>query len=94
MPPPEYDTKTKQRPYSVASPPSSSSAASRMVIPQIPPFQGSRQSRIQPKKASNLIGPYLLLQTIGEGEFAKVKLGMHIDTGEEVCAVYASPIRG
>ncbi|KAG0245025.1 hypothetical protein BGX31_008118 [Mortierella sp. GBA43] len=31
-----------------------------------------------------MFGPYLLLQTLGEGEFAKVKLGMHADTGEEV----------
>ncbi|KAI7824796.1 kinase-like domain-containing protein [Gamsiella multidivaricata] len=31
-----------------------------------------------------MFGPYLLLQTLGEGEFAKVKLGMHNDTGEEV----------
>ncbi|KAF9908797.1 hypothetical protein EC991_009500 [Linnemannia zychae] len=31
-----------------------------------------------------MFGPYLLLQTLGEGEFAKVKLGMHADSGEEV----------
>ncbi|KAF9190261.1 hypothetical protein BGZ51_008792 [Haplosporangium sp. Z 767] len=31
-----------------------------------------------------MFGPYLLLQTLGEGEFAKVKLGMHAQTGEEV----------
>ena len=31
-----------------------------------------------------MFGPYLLLQTLGEGEFAKVKLGMHAETGEEV----------
>ncbi|KAG0313135.1 hypothetical protein BGZ99_009070 [Dissophora globulifera] len=35
-------------------------------------------------RRGNLFGPYLLLQTLGEGEFAKVKLGMHADTGEEV----------
>jgi hypothetical protein len=31
-----------------------------------------------------MFGPYLLLQTLGEGEFAKVKLGMHAESGEEV----------
>ncbi|CAG8456663.1 1617_t:CDS:10 [Paraglomus occultum] len=31
-----------------------------------------------------MFGPYLLLQTLGEGEFGKVKLGMHADTHEEV----------
>ncbi|KAF9896719.1 hypothetical protein BX616_006886, partial [Lobosporangium transversale] len=31
-----------------------------------------------------MFGPYLLLQTLGEGEFAKVKLGMHADSGEEL----------
>ncbi|KAI8058071.1 kinase-like domain-containing protein [Syncephalis plumigaleata] len=30
-----------------------------------------------------MLGPYVMLQTVGEGEFAKVKLGMHVDTGEE-----------
>ncbi|RXW22535.1 hypothetical protein EST38_g3306 [Candolleomyces aberdarensis] len=29
-------------------------------------------------------GPYLLLQTLGEGEFGKVKLGLHCQWGEEV----------
>ncbi|PVU99796.1 hypothetical protein BB559_000399 [Furculomyces boomerangus] len=37
------------------------------------------------KKIKNkFFGPYLLLQTIGEGEFAKVKLGLHRETGKEV----------
>ncbi|KAI8324593.1 Pkinase-domain-containing protein [Martensiomyces pterosporus] len=36
------------------------------------------------KPKSNFFGPYLLLQTIGEGEFAKVKLALHRDSGEEV----------
>lgn len=63
--------------------------ATKYKVAPIPPFQGGRNktgeatSKIQPRKASNLIGQYLLLQTLGEGEFAKVKLGMHIETGEE-----------
>ncbi|KAF9947790.1 hypothetical protein BGZ70_002513, partial [Mortierella alpina] len=35
-------------------------------------------------RRGNMFGPYLLLQTLGEGEFAKVKLGMHAETGDEV----------
>ncbi|KAL0086985.1 kinase-like domain-containing protein, partial [Phycomyces blakesleeanus] len=30
-----------------------------------------------------VFGPYLLLQTLGEGEFGKVKLAIHIETGHE-----------
>ncbi|KAG0362916.1 hypothetical protein BGZ54_008428 [Gamsiella multidivaricata] len=32
----------------------------------------------------NMFGPYELQQTLGEGEFGKVKLGRHIETDEEV----------
>ncbi|KAJ2395506.1 hypothetical protein GGI05_001553, partial [Coemansia sp. RSA 2603] len=46
---------------------------------------GSRPSASGRRKPKNtFFGPYLLLQTIGEGEFAKVKLALHRDTGEEV----------
>lgn len=31
----------------------------------------------------NHFGPYVLLYTIGEGEFAKVKYGIHNKSGEE-----------
>lgn len=37
-----------------------------------------------PKRAIPRFGPYLLLQTLGEGEFGKVKLGLHASWGEEV----------
>ncbi|KAI9245064.1 kinase-like domain-containing protein [Sporodiniella umbellata] len=36
------------------------------------------------QKKQNKIGDYNLLQTLGEGEFGKVKLGVHTETGEEV----------
>ena len=36
------------------------------------------------QKKQNKLGPYNLLQTFGEGEFGKVKLGIHIETGQEV----------
>ena len=37
-----------------------------------------------PGRAIPKFGPYLLLQTLGEGEFGKVKLGLHAQWGEEV----------
>lgn len=37
-----------------------------------------------PRRTIPHFGPYLLLQTLGEGEFGKVKLGIHIQWGEEV----------
>lgn len=42
----------------------------------------------EPNKNKNpspsYFGPYLLLQTLGEGEFAKVKAGVHVQTNQEV----------
>jgi hypothetical protein len=37
-----------------------------------------------PNRTIPRFGPYLLLQTLGEGEFGKVKLGLHNQWGEEV----------
>jgi protein-serine/threonine kinase len=37
-----------------------------------------------PRRAIPKFGPYLLLQTLGEGEFGKVKLGLHTSWAEEV----------
>jgi len=37
-----------------------------------------------PRRPIPRFGPYLLLQTLGEGEFGKVKLGLHCQYGEEV----------
>ncbi|KAI9298958.1 Pkinase-domain-containing protein [Neoconidiobolus thromboides FSU 785] len=34
-------------------------------------------------KGDNMFGPYVLLYTIGEGEFAKVKYGIHSENGDE-----------
>ncbi|KAI9473555.1 MAG: kinase-like domain-containing protein [Benjaminiella poitrasii] len=46
----------------------------------------SSTSSASPKrqKKQSKIGPYNLLQTLGEGEFGKVKLGIHVETGQEV----------
>lgn len=40
------------------------------------------------QKKQNKLGPYNLLQTLGEGEFGKVKLGIHSETGQEVHFFY------
>lgn len=40
--------------------------------------------REHPRRALLNFGPYVLLQTLGEGEFGKVKLGVHTEFGEEV----------
>ncbi|TFK47142.1 Pkinase-domain-containing protein [Heliocybe sulcata] len=37
-----------------------------------------------PRRTIPKFGPFLLLQTLGEGEFGKVKLGLHTQWGEEV----------
>ncbi|KAJ7278978.1 CAMK/CAMKL/Kin4 protein kinase [Mycena rebaudengoi] len=37
-----------------------------------------------PRRTIPKFGPYLLLQTLGEGEFGKVKLGLHAQWAEEV----------
>ncbi|KAI9461979.1 Pkinase-domain-containing protein [Lactarius psammicola] len=56
-----------------------------------PPFRDiySHPAAIQyaashPRRAIPKFGPYLLLQTLGEGEFGKVKLGLHTTWAEEV----------
>jgi hypothetical protein len=41
-------------------------------------------AQAHPRRTISTFGPYLLLQTIGEGEFAKIKLGLHSQWGEEV----------
>lgn len=37
-----------------------------------------------PRRPMVGFGPYVLLQTLGEGEFGKVKLGVHTEHGVEV----------
>lgn len=47
--------------------------------PSIAAYQASH-----PRRQLINFGPYILLQTLGEGEFGKVKLGVHREYGEEV----------
>lgn len=47
----------------------------------------------EPKlKTPSYFGPYLLLQTLGEGEFAKVKAGVHVQTNQEVTKLHKSTL--
>jgi hypothetical protein len=39
---------------------------------------------LPPGRKPTVFGPYLLLQTMGEGEFGKVKFGIEVKTGQEV----------
>ncbi|KAJ2715033.1 hypothetical protein H4R19_001423, partial [Coemansia spiralis] len=60
--------------------------ASPMPMTQAVAMSGtdSRVASSGRRKAKNaFFGPYLLLQTIGEGEFAKVKLAVHKDSSDE-----------
>lgn len=45
---------------------------------------GVAYTTVHPRRTIPKFGPYLLLQTLGEGEFCKVKLGLHMQQGEEV----------
>ncbi|TIA90323.1 hypothetical protein E3P99_01634 [Wallemia hederae] len=40
--------------------------------------------KLHPRRQKIFFGPYLLLNTLGEGEFGKVKLGIHSEFGEQV----------
>lgn len=41
----------------------------------------------EPKKKVPKLGPFLLLKTLGIGEFGKVKLGKHAETGQIVITI-------
>lgn len=55
------------------------STSEHSIHPSISAYQ-----RAHPRRPLINFGPYILLQTLGEGEFGKVKLGVHKDYGEEV----------
>lgn len=42
------------------------------------------QYQLPPGRKPTVFGPFLLLQTLGEGEFGKVKFGIEVKTGKEV----------
>ena len=70
---------------------SSSHQEDQQLQQQQPPYRDvySHPAAIQyaanhPRRSIPKFGPYLLLHTLGEGEFGKVKLGLHNSWGEEV----------
>lgn len=50
--------------------------------------------QLPPGRKPTVFGPYLLLQTLGEGEFGKVKFGIEIKSGQEVAFwhLFLSPL--
>ncbi|KAH9942844.1 Pkinase-domain-containing protein [Amylocystis lapponica] len=87
------------QPTTTASPPQSSTRkrASHQVVTTQPQQEEQPAYRdiyshpaaleyaaAHPRRTIPKFGPYLLLQTLGEGEFGKVKLGLHMQWGEEV----------
>lgn len=72
---------------SIPSTPSALDATSRSALSSgIPLTSPAALSYFaaHPRRQQVHFGSYLLLQTLGEGEFGKVKLGVHKEWGEEV----------
>ena len=65
---------------------SPTSQSQSLLSPVGTPASGSPSSpNAGPKKIHyNSFGPYKLGKTIGQGEFGKVKLGYHVQSGNEV----------
>lgn len=87
LPSPPQHTR-KRASHSVTS---SSHPEDQQQQQQQPPYRDvySHPAAIQyaanhPRRSIPKFGPYLLLHTLGEGEFGKVKLGLHTSWGEEV----------
>ena len=70
-----------------ASAPISGMADKQMDVAWAPPAVTSPTAlsyfAAHPRRPQVYFGDYLLLQTLGEGEFGKVKLGVHRTWGEE-----------
>ena len=47
------------------------------------------RERFVPLDSRKKVGNYVLGKVIGEGSFAKVRLGKHVDTGEKVGLLYS-----
>lgn len=64
---------------------SNQDSSSRRVYPDVYSLPAAvAYAAAHPRRQIPKFGPYLLLQTLGEGEFGKVKLGLHMEYGEEV----------
>lgn len=65
-----------------------SQSGGKKVLPETCPDQLNFNSDlIKLKSHERRIGNYILGRSIGEGTFGKVKIGVHIPTGEKVCAL-------
>lgn len=87
LPSPQQPTR-KRASHSVTSP---SHPEDQQLQQLQPPYRDiySHPAAIQyaanhPRRSIPKFGPYLLMHTLGEGEFGKVKLGLHTTWGEEV----------
>lgn len=64
---------------------SNQESSARRVYPDVYSLPAAvAYAAAHPRRQIPKFGPYLLLQTLGEGEFGKVKLGLHMEYGEEV----------
>ncbi|KAI0052478.1 Pkinase-domain-containing protein [Auriscalpium vulgare] len=80
--PPSQPASRKRASHNVTT---SSQAEERPAYTDIYSHPAAQQyAASHPRRTIPRFGPYLLLQTLGEGEFGKVKLGLHTAYGEEV----------
>ncbi|KAG9018236.1 hypothetical protein FRB90_011805 [Tulasnella sp. 427] len=82
-PPQSQQAARKRASHGVSS--SNQQDSSRRVYPDVYSLPAAvAYAAAHPRRQIPKFGPYLLLQTLGEGEFGKVKLGLHMEYGEEV----------
>ncbi|KAK9760966.1 hypothetical protein K7432_014501 [Basidiobolus ranarum] len=56
----------------------------RMSVPSLMNMDLPDSFAYKQRIPGTVFGPYVLIRTLGEGEFAKVKLGIHTQTGHQV----------
>lgn len=69
---------------------SSATASSSAATYDTPRYRSRKQGRRhqRPRLFQVRLGDYVLMQTLGEGEYGKVKLGIHSSTKQEVHGIY------
>lgn len=84
-PAPASASSRKRASHNVAPSSSSQRSSSQSGYPDVYSLPAAvAYAAAHPRRQIPKFGPYLLLQTLGEGEFGKVKLGLHMEYGEEV----------
>ncbi|KAI6252348.1 hypothetical protein MCOR29_010858 [Pyricularia oryzae] len=81
---PEVDIEREKERLALAQPTSSAHDASEVASPPVVPTQRSRQDHSSNREKHTKFGEYILGNTIGEGEFGKVKLGWKSEGGVQV----------